>query len=306
MKRRIFCLLVYLLLFMVLAGCGNSVKNEKELIEDVGEEITVLFLDNERIQLHVENLEIERRKTEKDLDQVYCKIEMSNANLSVISYQVMTYSKFNGNEWYLVSTTPYEKEKIEIVEPSLVMYDNVINAIQNTNNQLANFGGMVDDCTITCSENTVVYEFEISRQVGIMTMSGTVWAKSELCGDRAERYYMYTSVDDSDVMARWNVGGTWTGRFGTNDNEVTITVNALTSDGIDCSWSYEYRSWLNMKKICGDSNECYIVDSDDEKIKVGIRFDTALIGSSLVVSFYADGTAKVELPFVGAGDLVQK
>lgn len=306
MKRRLFCLLVFCLLSVIMAGCGNNVKNEKELIEDIGEEITVLVLDNERIQLHVENLEIERRKTEDDFDQVYCKIEMGNANLSVTSYQVMSYSKFNGNEWYLVSTTPYEMENIEILEPSDVMYNNVINTIQSTKPHLANFSSMIDDCTVTCSENTVIYEIEIARNVGVMSMSGTVWASCELLGDRVDGYYMYTSIDDSDVMARWNVEGTWTGCFGTNDKEVTITVNTLTSEGIDCSWTYEYESWFSTETFSGDSNECRIVDIDDEKIKVGIRFDTALIGSSFIISFYTDGTAKVELPFNGAGKMVQK
>lgn len=305
MKRRTFCLLIFLLLFMVLPGCGNSVKNEKELIEDVGEEITVLFLDNERIQLHVENLTIERRKTEKDIDQVYCKIEMSNKNLSVTSYQVMTYSRFNGNEWHLISTTPYEMDNIVIVKPTSVMFDNVINTIQNTNNQLANFRSLINDYTIVCSENIVTYEFEISRQAGIMNMSGTVLVKSELYGDRMDGYYMYTSVDDSDLMVKWNVEGTWTGRVGISDHEVTITVNKLTSDGIDCSWLYEYDGWFDTETIRGDGSECRVIDSDDKKIEVSIRFDTAMIGS-FVVTFFVDGTAKVEIPFVGVSDMVQK
>lgn len=187
-----------LVIVIALLNIGGP-KSEKEIMEDIGEDITVLFLGNERIQLYVEDLEIEKRKTKDDLDQVYCKIELANDNIAVTSYQLMTYSKYNGNEWIFEVATPYEAEKIEILEPTSVMYDNVVSRIEYGNSLLENFESMIDDYNVTCSGNTVEYEFEVSKTVGVMSTTGTIYATSEIRGDRAEGYSMSTSIDDSNL-----------------------------------------------------------------------------------------------------------
>lgn len=294
-----------LVIVIALLNIGGP-KSEKEIMEDIGEDITVLFLGNERIQLYVEDLEIEKRKTKDDLDQVYCKIELANDNIAVTSYQLMTYSKYNGNEWIFEVATPYEAEKIEILEPTSVMYDNVVSRIEYGNSLLEGFDSMVDDYNVTCSRNTVEYEFEVSKTIGVLSTSGTIYATSEISGDRAEGYYMSTSVDDSNLTTKWNVEGTWSGyetNYGTGWYELTITVNSLTPEAINCSWEYDdYDGW-GKHDYYGDGDDCWIIESDDECIKVGVRYGTALIGSSLYVYFYTDGSAQVEFPFIGVGDM---
>lgn len=293
-----------LVIAIALFNIGGP-KSEKEIMEDIGEDITVLFLGNERIQLYVEDLEIEKRKTKDDLDQVYCKIEMANDNIAVTSYQLMTYSKYNGNKWIFEVATPYEAEKIEILEPTSVMYDNVVNRIEYGNSLLEGFDSMVDDYNVTCSGNTAEYEFEVSKTIGVLSTSGTIYATSEIRGDRAEGYYMSTSVDDSNLTTKWNVEGTWSGHetnYGTGWYELTITVNSLTPEAINCSWEYDYDGW-EKHDYYGDGDDCWIIESDDECIKVGVRYGTALIGSSLYVYFYTDGSAQVEFPFIGVGDM---
>ena len=293
-----------LVIVIALFNIGGP-KSEKEIMEDIGEDITVLFLGNERIQLYVEDLEIEKRKTKDDLDQVYCKIELANDNIAVTSYQLMTYSKYNGNEWIFEVATPYEAEKIEILEPTSFMYDNVVSRIEYGNSLLEGFDSMVDDYTVTCSGSTVEYEFEVSKTIGVLSTSGTIYATSEIRGDRAEGYYMSTSVDDSNLTTKWNVEGTWSGHetnYGTGWYELTITVNSLTPEAINCSWEYDYDGW-EKHDYYGDGDDCWIIESDDECIKVGVRYGTALIGSSLYVYFYTDGSAQVEFPFIGVGDM---
>lgn len=293
-----------LVIVIALLSQGGS-KSEREIMEDIGEDITVIFLGNERIRLYVEDLEIEKRKTKDDLDQVYCKIELANDNIAVTSYQLMTYSKYNGNEWIFEAATPYEAEKIEILEPTSVMYDNVVSRIEYENSLLENFDSMVDDYNVTCYGNTVEYKFEVSRTVGVMSATGTIYATSEIRGDRAEGYYMSTGVDDSNLSTKWNVEGTWSGyetNYGTGWYELTITVNSLTPEAINCSWEYDYDGW-EKHDYYGDGDDCWIIESDDECIKVGVRYGTALIGSSLYVYFYTDGTAEVEFPFIGVGNM---
>ena len=290
-----------LIIVIALFNTGGP-KSEREIIKDLGENITVLFLGDERVQLNVEKLEIEKRKTKGDSDQIYCKIEMENENFAVTSYQVLYYSKYNGDEWILENVTPYEEEKIEILKPSSIMYDNVVGRIEYQNDLLKNFDSMVDDYSVSYSENTVEYEFKVSKYDGIMSIEGTVYATSEIRGDRENGYYVPINIDDSNITTSWNMEGTWTGHetnFGTGWYELSITVNSLTTDAISCSWTYD----CDGRDYYGDGNDCWISDSNEEMIKIGVRYGTALIGSSLYVYFYANGTAEVEFPFIGVSSM---
>lgn len=296
-----------LVLVIVIALLNiDGPKSEKEIMEDIGEDITVLFLGNERIQLYVEDLKIEKRKTKDDLDQVYCKIELANDNIAVTSYQLMTYSKYNNNEWILEGTTPYDAEKIEILKPTSLMYDNVVSRIEYGNSLLENFDSMIDDYRVTCSGNTVEYEFEVSRTVGVMSTTGTIYATGEVAGERATGYYMFIGVDDSNVSTKWNVAGTWRGHetnYGTGWYELTITVNSLTPEAINCSWEYDNHDSWGKDDYYGSGDDCWIIESNDECIQVGVRYGTALVGSSLYVYFYTDGTAQVWFPFIGVSEM---
>lgn len=213
-------------------------------------------------------------------------------------------TKYNGNEWLFEVATPYEAEKIEILEPTSVMYDNVVSRIEYANNLFENFDGMVDDYKVTCSGNTVEYEFEVSKTIGVLSTSGTVYATSEIRGDRAEGYYMSTSVDDSSITTKWNVEGTWAGHttnFGLSWHELTITINSLTPEAISCSWEYD----ADGKTYSGDSEDCWIIEADDEKIEIGVHYGSALLSYNRIY-IYTNGTAEVEFPFIGVGDMVKK
>lgn len=297
------CLTLVIVIALLFVG---GPKSEKEIMEDIGEDITVLVLDNERIRLHIESLIIDKRKTKDGLDQVYCKIELANDNIAVTSYQLITYSKYNGNKWIYESASPYLPEKIEIMKPTSAMYDRVVGLIDGRNSLLDNFYGMIDDYRVTCSGSTVEYTFDVSKTVGVMNTAGTIYATSEVGGDRAGGYYMRTSIDDSNLSTNWNVEGTWSGHetnYGTGWYELTITVNSLTPDAVHCSWEYDgYEDW-RKHTYYGDGEDCWIIESNDEYIQIGVRYGTALIGSSLYVYFYTDGTAQVEFPFVGVGDM---
>lgn len=335
MKRFAAVLVLLVLCISLLAGCSalfGSSKSEKQIMEDIGEDITVFLLDDERIQLYVEDLEIEKRKTEDDLDKVYCKIKMTNDNISVTTYQLMTYVKYNGNEWLFEQAIPYEEEEVEILEPTSQMYDKVIKYIvwytngggimsDESVNDLANdFESMIDTYSVACNGRFVEYVFEVSKTVGVANTTGTIYATSEVCTGRAGGYYTAHSVENSNLSTKWNVEGKWYGEenyhqefnkkwYGVDYNEkeidskLTVEINALTSESIDCSWKYE--TDLNKKKstsCSGDSGECTIFDQNDEYIEVRIDEDgssAALVDEDIFIYFYTDGTAKVHFPYRG-------
>ena len=295
-----------LIIAIVLLNRGG-IKSERGIIEDIGEDITVISLGDERIQLYIKDLEIEKRKTKDDVDQVYCKIELECDDIAVTSYQLLTYSRYNGNKWLLESVSPYEAEEIEILKATPVMYGNVVERIDYSGGIFEDFSSMIADYTVTCSGTTVEYRFDISKTTGILSITGTVYATSKLYGSHEEGYYWLTNVDADNVSSRWNVEGTWSGfvtNYGTGRDELTITIYDLTADAVNCSWNYYCDTGMSKHNYSGDGAYCWIIESDNEKIEIGVRYGTELL-SCLYVYFYANGTAQVMFPFIGVGNMTR-
>ena len=105
MKKRMLCLLVLVLLSVILAGCGNSVKNENELMDDF-----LVHADNYLVEgSSISEFSVIKRltKAEDKKDTVY--VQMTADHPAATAYQafIMHYTLYNDG-WKLDGIESYQ------------------------------------------------------------------------------------------------------------------------------------------------------------------------------------------------------
>ena len=105
MKKRILCLLVFVLLSVVLTGCGNSVKTEKELMDDFLVHAGNYLVESSSIS----EFSIIKRLTEKESkkDTVYVQLIAEHPAATVYQAFIMNYTLYNDG-WKLDSIESYQ------------------------------------------------------------------------------------------------------------------------------------------------------------------------------------------------------
>ncbi len=288
------CLVVVVIVILLSMG---GPKSESEIIADLPESLTSVYLNDELVPMTVESLQIEKRQTKDGVDNVYCKIKLTNDTFTVTSYQQLTYIKYNGNEWVLDWYAPYATEDIQVLAASDELYDWVIAKIKYYDSRFTDIENCITDCDVTLSKRGVTYVFDISKSVGIMSMTGQIVVDCTLDGSIAEELYWSGYPDYSGVQTVWNVAGTWNGglsNWGMGWYELTLNIDSLTSDGISCTWHYDQ----DGDDHSGDSEDCWIIESNEEMIEIGVQYDSALL-SYANVTFYTDGTCVASFAFLG-------
>ena len=103
MKRRMLFLLA-VLLTVVLAGCGNAVKDEQELMEDLNSTCRIFMVEGSQVT----ELSIIKRLTDKDnrTDKVYVSILIDHSNATESRAYVMNYTLYNDG-WMLDDVEDY-------------------------------------------------------------------------------------------------------------------------------------------------------------------------------------------------------
>lgn len=296
-------LLCGLVLVVVLLSQGGP-KSEQEILADLEDEAHIL-VDGERMNLEVVEFEIEKRKTSNDTDEVYCKVRMESGAIGITAYRLLTYSKYNGNEWILEESSSYKEDVVEVIKDTEDLYNMAVQCAEKRDLLYSGFKNFATSYTATCEGNKILFNFAFFKKNGVAESSGNVVVSCALNGTSEKDYYWSTYVDDSAVKTSWDVDGTWQGHetnYGTGWYELTIQINSLTSDTVDCKWHYYNRGSWDKEHYYGDGSDCWVISCDAEKIEIGVQYGTALT-SYLRVYFYADGTAQVEFPFVGVGDM---
>ena len=296
-------LLCGLVLVIVLLSQGGT-KSEQEILADLEDEAHII-VDGECVNLDVVDFEIEKRKTANDTDEVYCKVRMESGAIGITAYRLLTYSKYNGNKWILEEITSYKEEKAEVIKDTADLYNMAVQCAEKRDQLYTGFKNFATSYATTCEENKMLYNFAFSKKNGVAKSSGNVVVSCALNGTPEKGYYWSTYVDDSAVKTNWDVTKTWQGHetnYGTGWYELTIQINSLTSDTVDCKWHYYNRGSWDKEHYYGGGSDCWVISCDAEKIEIGVQYGTALT-SYLRVYFYANGTVQVEFPFVGVADM---
>ena len=282
---------------IVLLLSMRDPKSESEIIADLPESLTSVYLNDELIPMAVESLQIENRQTKEGVDNVYCKIKLANDTFTITSYQQLTYIKNSGNEWVLDWYTPYATEDIQVLAASDELYDWAIEKIKYYDSQFADIENCIINYDVTLSKRGVTYVFGISKSVGFMSMTGQIVVDCTLDGSFTEGLYWAGYPNYSGVQTVWNVAGTWNGglsNWGMGWYELTLDIDSLTSDGISCTWYFDQ----DGDDHSGGSEDCWIIESNEEMIEIGIQYDSALL-SYVNVIFYTDGTCVASFAFLG-------
>jgi len=288
---------VVLAAIIILFSMGGPM-NESEIIAVLPESITSIYIDDELVPLRVDSLKIDKRKTQDGMDDVYCVIELSSDTLAVTKFQQLTFVKYNGNEWIMDWCMPYAAEEVRVLKATDELYNWVIGRIENSDARYANIESYITNYDVTMvNDREVVYVFNINKTIGIMSITGQITFECALDGDEYEGYSWYGWPDNSAVQISWDVDGTWNGgmsNWGMGWYELTMDISSLNTDSIICSWTYDQ----NGNDHAGDGADCWIINSNDEMIEFGVRYDTAL-ASYINVTFYIDGTCVASVPFLG-------
>lgn len=102
MKKEIIIILNILLLFIVcLTGCGNVKLSEEDMVESLPDAIKTIYVNDATYILDVESLEVEKRKTDEDVDTVYCTIVLNNDNYRSTKKYALYYSYYDKGGWIL-------------------------------------------------------------------------------------------------------------------------------------------------------------------------------------------------------------
>ena len=285
-----------LAIVILLLSMGGRL-SEKEIIAALPNPITNIHIDDEYIQLHVDDLKIDRRTKKGSTDDMYCIIEMSSDTLDVTRYYQLTFEEGKGNEWELAWFMPYEVEEVHIRETSDELYDWAIERIEHTDSRYANIENYITNYDVTVDDREISYVFDIDKTIGLMHITGQIAFESVLDGDEFQDYGWRSWVDDDAIQISWDVDGTWKGgmsNFGMGWYELTLDVDTLDTKGIACTWVYDQ----DGKNLSGDGADCWIIKSDGETIEFCVGYGTAL-ASYIKVTFYIDGTCVASIPALG-------
>lgn len=291
-----FAACLVLIVGIILVSMGGPL-SESQIIAVLPESITSIYVDDALIPLNVDSLKIDRRKTKDGMDEVYCIIELSSDTLAVTKYQHLTFVEYDGNEWILDGCVSYVAEEIRVLKAPDTLYDLAIRRIEYSDERYADIKNYIVKSDITVSDQGVRYVFDINKTIGIMSITGQIVFDSTLDGDEDEGYQWSGWPDDSAIQITWDVAGTWNGgmsNWGMGWYEFTMNIDSLINEAIVCTWSYDDDGDV----FSGDGADCWISDSDAEKIEVCARYSDEL-ASYVKITFYTDGTCVANRIFLG-------
>lgn len=102
MKKTISILLfVIAICLFSLCGCGSATLSESDLLARIPEEIKTIYIDDFPRLLDVTNMEIEKRKTNDELDEVHCTLTLSDGTYETTAQYTLTYVFYDEGGWIL-------------------------------------------------------------------------------------------------------------------------------------------------------------------------------------------------------------
>ena len=113
MKKQLY-IPFFLIFIMLLGGCGNTVKNEKQILLDLESNLQAdYFAENEKII----EVKIDKRQTEKDTkqDTVWCTIQTEDEKCAYEKNLVLTYTLYSEGGWMLDDVSVNNRSEWSII-----------------------------------------------------------------------------------------------------------------------------------------------------------------------------------------------
>lgn len=106
MQKILYILLVLATFILLLAGCGKSVANEKQIKEDL-----TFFADFLEDEEEVKSVQIEKRQTDKDakFDTVWCTVVTEDQDCSYQKGVILNYGLYSDKGWVLDNVSTNSK-----------------------------------------------------------------------------------------------------------------------------------------------------------------------------------------------------
>lgn len=113
-KKSVWIIVSMMVCLFCLSGCKPSALSEDEIADSFPENYRYLYIDGEAYLLDVKSIEIEKRKTDEDIDTVYCTIVMEDDNYRTTADYVLYYSYYDKGGWILdgCDTSDYYTEAL--------------------------------------------------------------------------------------------------------------------------------------------------------------------------------------------------
>lgn len=201
--KKSFVFLIALVAVLSLSGCGDSIADEKEIVEDLNStSFLTQYEEMGYMECKVDKIDVEKRNTvKKQTDTVYCQIFSSNENVSICQDAILTYNFYTQGGWILDT---YEVTNLNEISPLKGVDDGIVNK------DIENYGKYKD-------YEIKNHETDLDNHTDIVTVS--VSAEGELCkisGSISMNYYFEngswiksSEEKNDDYTEKWNFSGTW-------------------------------------------------------------------------------------------------
>lgn len=206
--KKILIILCSLLLAMTIAGCGVSrVPNNKHLQEMLVAkypECLQLDIHNDEF-FEIDDFEIIRRQTNKEtkVDDVDCKVTMSNENYEVILNYKLHLNFYDEGGWQLDGYELLDGEEIKVKNntlPDAVKESEMDGYIENYGKM--NFVEEVFDA----ETGNVIRKYSVNNDFNYLSVSGDITVEYKLCKtDWDDKVYMWVPDYEDNVVQTWKL-----------------------------------------------------------------------------------------------------
>lgn len=249
--KRIFCLSVFLFLFILLvSGCGVSkVPNENELKEMLSAkypECLQRYIYQDEV-FEIDNFEILRRQTNKEekTDKVDCKLTVHNEYYEGVFNYTLHLNYYDEGGWQLDGYEKLGDEEIKATKNTLPA-EMKESEIDNYTNYYGNITFIEELFDI--ETGIVTRKYEVNNGFNYLTVSGDIVVEYELIkANRVENGYFWVPHYTNNVVQTWSLD----------------TNYKFNAEPQEYSWQSDFND--QVPKIFG-------ADGDGEDIAKGIAY----------------------------------
>lgn len=239
-KKTIMTLIVLLLCFVCLVGCGTTTLSETDIINSLPDEIKTIYVDETPYTLDVTSMEVEKRKIEEDIDEIHCTITTQNDHYRHTISTVLTYVYYDEGGWILEYYDTIDSSIEAIDGPSQEDVDAELSRYY-----FDHFDFLEQSYNTDAQTASSIYSVNFTSSN--FSYDGNVTLESYFCPDWYGGDWEHVLSYDRDFV--WNVDGHWAGDpddiNGSRWNQTALELEIYSvnqSGGIIDFCATEYRS----------------------------------------------------------------
>jgi hypothetical protein len=226
-------LFIACLCMLIMSSCGipsppDEAKTKDMITEDM-RTLSIGLPDTDEMEhrvLNVDSVDIERRQTNDKSDVAYCIVVMSDDQYQATAHYEINFEYYDEGGWYLENYNTYEKTQAYPLNgfSSDFLIKNLSNSYDSIKLKSSN----------QSSENSFIYEFNVSKEHQYAKKSGIV---SALCEFSTTEFDWTVTYDITKVNTDWSkIIGKWSWQdYGQN---IWIDVKSYVGNQVDIDMEY--------------------------------------------------------------------